>query len=73
MAETPCAENARSPNKTVPVYEIRPRSDKRGVDLISEALSFGRLWYGERNAESMPLCGSRGLGKAYRQHKPAAH
>jgi hypothetical protein len=28
-------------------YEIRPRSDKRGVDLISDALPFGRLWYGE--------------------------
>src|SRR5262245_2312397 len=27
------------------VYEIRPRKDKRGVDLISDALLFGRLWY----------------------------
>ena len=27
------------------VYEVRPRKDKRGVDLISDALSFGRLWY----------------------------
>jgi hypothetical protein len=27
------------------VYEIRPRSDKRGVDLISDVLPFGRLWY----------------------------
>ena len=25
--------------------EIRPRKDKRGVDLISDALPFGRLWY----------------------------
>jgi hypothetical protein len=24
------------------VYEVRPRSDKRGVDLISDALPFGR-------------------------------
>ena len=32
------------------VYEVRPRKDKRGVDLISEALPFGRLWYGEPNA-----------------------
>jgi hypothetical protein len=23
------------------------REDKRGVDLISDALPFGRLWYGE--------------------------
>jgi hypothetical protein len=34
------------------VYEVRPRSDKRGVDLISDALPFGRLWYGEPNAVS---------------------
>ena len=26
-------------------YEIRPRKDKRGVDLISDALPFGGLWY----------------------------
>jgi hypothetical protein len=32
------------------VYEIRPRRDKRGVDLISDALPFGRLWYGEPDA-----------------------
>jgi hypothetical protein len=25
-------------------YEVRPRKDNRGVDLISDALSFGRLW-----------------------------
>jgi hypothetical protein len=27
------------------VYEVRPRKDKRGVDLISDVLPFGRLWY----------------------------
>jgi hypothetical protein len=32
------------------VYEVRPRKDHRGVDLISDALPFGRLWYGEPNA-----------------------
>jgi len=26
-------------------YEVRSRKDKRGVDLISDALPFGRLWY----------------------------
>jgi hypothetical protein len=31
----------------VHAYEVRPRKDKRGVDLISDALPFGRLWYGE--------------------------
>jgi hypothetical protein len=34
------------------VYEVRPRKDKRGVDLISHALPFGRLWYGEPDAIS---------------------
>jgi len=34
------------------VYEVRPRSDKRSVDLISDALPFGRLWYVEPNAIS---------------------
>ena len=34
------------------VYEVRPRKDKRGVDLISDALPFGRLWCGEPNTIS---------------------
>jgi hypothetical protein len=34
------------------LYEIRPRKDKRGVDLISDALPFGRLRYGEPDAIS---------------------
>jgi hypothetical protein len=31
---------------------VRPRKDKRGVDLISDVLPFGRLWYGEPSAIS---------------------
>jgi hypothetical protein len=27
------------------VYEVRPRRDKRGFDLISDVLPFGALWY----------------------------
>jgi hypothetical protein len=37
-----------SPNQAMElthVYEVRPRKDHRGVDLISDALPFGRLWY----------------------------
>jgi len=34
------------------VYEVRPRKDHRGVDLISDALPFGRLWCGEPDAIS---------------------
>jgi hypothetical protein len=33
-------------------YEIHPRRDHRGFDLISDALPFGRLWYGEPNPAS---------------------
>jgi hypothetical protein len=34
------------------LYEVRPRKDKRGFDLISDMLPFGRLWYGEPSAVS---------------------
>jgi hypothetical protein len=34
------------------IYEVRLRKDHRGIDLISNALPFGRLWYGEPNAAS---------------------
>ena len=32
------------------IYEVHPRKDKRGVDLISDALPFSRLLYSEPNA-----------------------
>jgi len=32
------------------VYEVRRRKDHLSVDLISNALPFGRLWYAEPNA-----------------------
>jgi hypothetical protein len=32
------------------VYEIRPRADKHGVDLISDALPYSPLWYRGPNA-----------------------
>ena len=34
------------------LYEVRLCKNPRGVDLISDALPFGRLWYGEPNAIS---------------------
>ena len=37
---------------SIDLYEVRPRKDHRGVNLISHALPFGRLWYGEPNAAS---------------------
>jgi len=44
---------------------IRPRKDKRGVDLISDALPFGRLWYGEPDAASNAL--------DYAKHRSRSH
>ena len=35
---------------SVAVYEFIGARDKRGVDLISEVLPFGQLWYGDTNA-----------------------
>ena len=34
------------------IYEVRPRKNHRGIDLTSDVLPFGRLWYGEPNAVS---------------------
>jgi hypothetical protein len=34
------------------VYEVRSRKGHRGVDLISDALPFGGLWYAGPNAVS---------------------
>jgi hypothetical protein len=31
-------------------YEVRPRNDKGGFDLVAEVLPFGPLWYGEPKA-----------------------
>jgi hypothetical protein len=35
---------------TIHVYEVRPRKDEPGFDLISDALPFGQLWYAGPNA-----------------------
>ena len=47
------------------VYEVRPRKDKRGVDLISDVLPFGRLWYGEPNAVANAI--------GYAEHRSRSH
>jgi hypothetical protein len=47
------------------VYEVRPRKDHRGVDLISDALPFGALWYGE------PIAINNGIG--YAMHSSRSH
>jgi len=35
---------------TMHVYEFRPRNDRRGFDLMSDVLPFGRLWYEDARA-----------------------
>jgi hypothetical protein len=47
------------------LYDVRPRKDKRGVDLISDVLPFGRLWYGEPDAVSNAI--------GYAQHCTRSH
>jgi hypothetical protein len=32
-------------DRSMHTYEIRPRKDGRGFDLISDSLASGRLWY----------------------------
>jgi len=34
----------------IPIYEIRPRTDKHGFDLSSDALRYSPLWYRGSNA-----------------------
>ena len=38
------------------VYEVRPRKDHRGFDLIFDALPFGRLWYDGPDAAANAIC-----------------
>ena len=46
------------------VYEIRPRKDGRGVDLISDMLPFGRLWYDDPNAVSNAIGYAKFFGRS---------
>ncbi|MGC1323703.1 MAG: hypothetical protein WA849_16105 [Candidatus Udaeobacter sp.] len=47
------------------VYKVRPRKDRRGFDLMSDALPFGRLWYGGPNAVSNAI--------GYARHRSRSH
>ena len=53
--------------RSIHVYEVRLRKDKRGVDLISDALPFGRLWYDGPNAASNAI----GYAKQYSRSQGA--
>jgi hypothetical protein len=41
-----------APTISTHVYEIRPRADKHGIDLISDVLPYSPLWYSGTNAIS---------------------
>jgi hypothetical protein len=47
-------------------YEVHPRRDNRGVDLISDALPFGRLWYGEPDAISNAIGYAKFFSRSHR-------
>ena len=53
------------------VYEVRPRPDKRGVDLISDVLPFGRLWYGESRSDDAVICVYDDAGNVIETHERA--
>jgi hypothetical protein len=55
------------------VYEVRPRKDHRGVDLISAVLPFGRLWYSEPNAISNAKFFSRSHDAVIRVYDDASN
>jgi hypothetical protein len=55
--------------RSMHVYEVRPRKDHRGVDLISDALPFSRLWYGEPDA----IANAIGYAKFFSRSQHAAN
>ena len=59
------------------LYEVCPRKDHRGVDLISDVLPFGRLWYGQptatTNAVSYAMHHSRSRDAVIRVHGSAGN
>jgi hypothetical protein len=50
------------------IYGVRPRKDRRGFDLISNVLPFGRLWY----CDSDPITNAVGYAKFYSRSHDAA-
>ena len=52
-------------SNTKHIYEVRPRKDRRGIDLVSDALPFGGLWYAEPNAVANAI--------GYAKHRSRSH
>ena len=56
------------------LYEVRPRKYHRGVDLISDALPFGRLWYDTPdNANGYAMDSSRSHNAVIRVYDDAGN
>ena len=53
------------PTAPIHTYEVRPRKDHRGVDLISDALPFSRLWYDGPEAVANAI--------GYAEHRSRSH
>jgi hypothetical protein len=65
---SPIASNSWTVAPDIPdvdLYEVRPRKDHRGVDLISDALPFGRVWYGAPNAASNAVGYAKFFGRSH--------
>ena len=59
---------------TIHVYVVRPRKDHRGVDLISDVLPFGRLWYDTPdNAIGYAMHSSRSVNAVIRVYDAAGN
>jgi len=50
---------------SIDLYEVRPRKDKHRVDLISDALPFGQLWYGGPNAASNAVDSAKSYSRSH--------
>ena len=59
------AKSKMNTQRSMHLYGVRPHKDHRGVNLIFDALPFGRLWYGEPNAISSAI--------GYAKHRSRSH
>src|SRR6266550_2557140 len=53
------------PTISTHVYEIRPRADKHGIDLISDVLPYSPLWYAGPNAISNAISFAKSYSRSH--------
>jgi hypothetical protein len=61
----PANRSSQTAIHSIHVYQVSPRKDRRGVDLISDVLPFGRLSYGEPNAVANAIGYAGRRGRSY--------